>query len=133
MSTAKPTKALVLLVDDDIGFRGILQRFLERSGFLVMTAGNGREALDRLKTHPVDLILTDLMMPEVSGIELIRTLRTRNARIPIIAMSADADLRDDQSLERAAQAGAQVVLEKPFAMNRLIRELQGLLSAPEAP
>ena len=48
-------------------------------------------------------------------------------------MSADADLRDDQSLERAAQAGAQVVLEKPFAMNRLIRELRGLLSAHEAP
>jgi CheY-like chemotaxis protein len=133
VSAAKPSKALILLVDDDIDLRGILHRFLERSGFSVATAGNGREALERLEIQRVDLLLTDLMMPEISGIELIQTVRLRNLSIPIIAMSADADLRNDGSLELAALAGAQVVLEKPFAMNRLIRELQRLLAAPEIP
>ena len=133
MSAAKPSQALILLVDDDIDLRGILHRFLERSGFSVATAGNGREALERLEIQRVDLLLTDLMMPEISGIELIQTVRLRNLSIPIIAMSADADLRNDGSLELAALAGAQVVLEKPFAMNRLIRELQRLLAAPEIP
>ena len=130
---AKPSKALILLVDDDIDLRGILHRFLERSGFSVATAGNGREALECLGIQRFDLLLTDLMMPEISGIELIQTVRLRNLSIPIIAMSADADLRNDGSLELAALAGAQVVLEKPFAMNRLIRELQRLLAAPEIP
>ena len=133
VSAAKPSQALILLVDDDIDLRGILHRFLERSGFSVATAGNGREALERLEIQRVDLLLTDLMMPEISGIELIQTVRLRNLSIPIIAMSADADLRNDGSLELAALAGAQVVLEKPFAMNRLIRELQRLLAAPEIP
>lgn len=133
VSAAKPSKALILLVDDDIDLRGILHRFLERSGFSVATAGNGREALERLEIQRVDLLLTDLMMPEISGIELIQTVRLKNLSIPIIAMSADADLRNEGSLELAALAGAQVVLEKPFAMNRLIRELQRLLAAPEIP
>jgi CheY-like chemotaxis protein len=96
-----------------------------------VAAGNGREALARLETQRVDLMLTDLMMPEISGIELIQTVRKTNLLLPIIAMSADADLRNDRSLELAAQAGAQVVLEKPFAMNRLIREVQRLLAVPE--
>jgi CheY-like chemotaxis protein len=133
VSATKPSKALILLVDDDIDLRGIIHRFLERSGFSVVAAGNGREALACLETQRVDLMLTDLMMPEISGIELIQTVRQTSALLPIIAMSADADLRNDRSLELAAQAGAQVVLEKPFAMNRLIRELHRLLAAPEIP
>jgi CheY-like chemotaxis protein len=131
VSATKPSKALILLVDDDIDLRGIIHRFLERSGFSVVAAGNGREALACLETQRVDLMLTDLMMPEISGIELIQTVRQTSALLPIIAMSADADLRNDRSLELAAQAGAQVVLEKPFAMNRLIREIQSLLATPE--
>ena len=131
MSATKPSKTLILLVDDDIDLRSIIHRFLERSGFSVVVAGNGREALVRLETQGVDLILTDLMMPEISGIELIQTVRQTNLLLPIIAMSADADLRNDRSLELAAQAGAQVVLEKPFAMKRLIREVQRLLAVPE--
>ena len=131
MSATKPSKALILLVDDDIDLRSIIHRFLERSGFSVVAAGNGREALVRLETQRVDLMLTDLMMPEISGIDLIQTVRQTSPSLPIIAMSADADLRNDRSLELAAQAGAQVVLEKPFAMNRLIREIQHLLATPE--
>jgi CheY-like chemotaxis protein len=96
-----------------------------------VTAGNGREALELVENHRVGLLLTDLMMPELSGFELIRTLRLDHPSLPIIAMSADADLRNDRSLELATEAGAHVVLEKPFAMSRLIRELQGLLAAPE--
>lgn len=131
MPTAKQSKGLILLVDDDVDLRGILHRFLERAGFSVVTAGNGREALEQMKTHRVDLLLTDLMMPEIPGIELIRTVRRDHPSLPIIAMSADSDLRNDRSLELATEAGAHVVLEKPFAMSRLIRELQGLLAAPE--
>jgi CheY-like chemotaxis protein len=57
VSATKPSKALILLVDDDIDLRGIIHRFLERSGFSVVAAGNGREALVRLKTQRVDLML----------------------------------------------------------------------------
>lgn len=129
MASATPSKAVVLLVDDDDDLRPILRRFLERSGLSVTTACNGREALESLATQRADLVLTDLMMPEMSGIELIRALRLGHPALPVIAMSADADLRGDRSLESASQAGAQVVLEKPFAMNRLIREIQALLAA----
>lgn len=128
---AKQSKGLILLVDDDIDLRGILHGFLERSGFSVVIAGNGREALEQAKNHRVDLLLTDLMMPEIPGIELIRTVRQNHPTLPIIAMSADADLRNDRSLELATEAGAHVVLEKPFAMSRLIREVLSLLAAPK--
>ena len=99
MPTAKQSKGLILLVDDDINLRGILHRFIERSGYSVVTAGNGREALELVNNHRVGLLLTDLMMPEISGFELIRTLRHDHPSLPIIAMSADADLRNDRSLE----------------------------------
>ncbi|MEY4324078.1 MAG: Sensor histidine kinase TmoS [Verrucomicrobiota bacterium] len=128
---AKQSKGLILLVDDDIDLRGILHGFLERSGFSVVLAGNGQEALEQAKNHRVDLLLTDLMMPEIPGIELIRTVRQNHLTLPIIAMSAGADLRNDRSLELATEAGAHVVLEKPFAMSRLIREVLSLLAAPK--
>ncbi len=128
MASEKPSKALILLVDDDCDLRGILGRSLERSGLSVMTAGNGREALERLAAHGADLVVTDLMMPEMSGLELIRALRSGHPALPIIAMSAGAELRGDRSLESASKAGAQVVLEKPFAMQRLIREIRSLLA-----
>ena len=87
MSATKPSKALILLVDDDIDLRGIIHRFLERSGFSVVAAGNGREALELVENHRVGLLLTDLMMPELSGFELIRTLRHDHPSLPIIALN----------------------------------------------
>jgi CheY-like chemotaxis protein len=129
VASTTPSKTRILLVDDDEDLRGIIRRFLDRSGFSVTTATHGREALERLATERADLVVTDLMMPEMSGLELIRELRSGHPTLPIIAMSAGADLRGDRSLEQASQAGARVVLEKPFAMHRLIHEIRALLAA----
>jgi CheY-like chemotaxis protein len=77
----------ILLIDDDDTMRLTLCRSLERAGYETHATGNGRAALKCLREAPVDLILTDILMPEMEGIELILSLRRSHPALPIIAMS----------------------------------------------
>lgn len=116
----------ILLVDDDEALRSILIEGLESEGFDVSAASNGREALKYLETDTADIVLTDISMPEMDGIELIRHLHSEHSRrFCIIAMTAGLELptttRNNFVLLRAAGTyGAMRTIEKPFRLPALL-------------
>ncbi len=101
----------VLIVDDDFGTRALILKSLELEHLELVTAGNGREALEILERRPVDLVLTDLYMPEMDGFELLATMLQRFASVPVIVMSSSELPELGEELTRR---GALRFLEKPF-------------------
>lgn len=112
----------ILLVEDSSDLRHLFARILKGNGFEVCEAANGREALDCLSGFEPELVLTDLMMPDVDGYELIRRLRAMPtmAGVPIVAMTADATNRADREARRA---GAADLLLKPFDFRAMLDRL----------
>ena len=82
-----PLQQRILLVDDDEAVRSVLRRSLVKAGYEVHEAGEGGAALKLLASAPADLIITDLVMPEMEGIEFIMALRKTHPKLPVIAMS----------------------------------------------
>jgi CheY-like chemotaxis protein len=107
----------VLVVDDDADSREILKLVLGDAGFMVETARDAREALERLRAAQPDLILSDLQMPGMSGLDLIRTLRGRGIPVPVVLLTG-ADTRD--LCTSAAAYGAAACLAKPANLDELI-------------
>lgn len=105
----------ILIVDDVEGVRQSLQIVLESAGFDILEAENGREALDILyKTDDIDIVLTDIMMPEMNGLQLCKEIRNTFKHIKIIAMSGGGNLlQGDPTLEEAAKFAVKVI-RKPF-------------------
>jgi CheY-like chemotaxis protein len=117
----------ILAIDDDDLIRTMLVRMLERSGFEVVTARNGREAMARFHSEPPDLIVTDIIMPDLDGIETIMELKRASAGIPIIAISGGGRAHAMQFLETAQKLGADVILPKPFREADLVSAISRLL------
>ena len=110
----------ILVIEDEPAFRSVVVDTLIRNGYAVIEAEDGRAGLALLKTNAVDVIITDVLMPDVDGIEVIMKLREAKSSIPIIAMTGrpeDADVY----LNVAKALGAQRVLMKPFAMDDLLK------------
>ena len=103
----------ILVVDDNASNRELLRRRLERQGHTVLLAAGGAQALTMTKDTPVDLILLDLLMPDVNGFDVLRALKSDPARrdIPVIMISA---LNEIDSIVRCIEAGAEDYLAKPF-------------------
>lgn len=118
----------VLVVDDDPELRKIISMNLEHAGFSVHTAANGPDALDFLEGHSADLILLDIMMPELDGIETTRRIRANNdARIkltPIILLTAKSE---EQDRVIGLEAGADDYVTKPFSNLELIARVRAHL------
>jgi DNA-binding response OmpR family regulator len=113
----------LLLVEDEVGIRDAFALLLELEGFHVQTAVDGLDAIDLLARTPVDLVVTDLMMPRLDGLELARRIRAAQGSSPPIVMITAAS-------ESAAQARALVdaVLVKPFDANALLDTIHRLLA-----
>ncbi len=120
--------ARVMAVDDDHVIRGLLEVNLEMEGHDVVTAVDGRDALEKVQTDPPDLILLDVMMPNVNGWQVAETLKQdpRTRTIPIIFLSARAMEAD---VRKGTDLGVQAYVTKPFdpidlmeLVNRLIAE-----------
>jgi CheY-like chemotaxis protein len=109
----------ILVVDDEPAQRSLLRRILERAGHEVSDAGDGAAALQAVRESPPDLVVTDMMMPVMSGAELIRQLRCEpdTAGIPILVASGDSHLA----------AGADAVVTKPFSWSHLVEVAEALL------
>jgi len=119
----------ILVVDDEPGMRSWLVEILEGAGYRVFTAGNGRQARSRVEEHAVDLVITDLVMPEEEGIEMIRTLRKASAKLKIIAMTGS----DSPDILAAAKIlGAQATLLKPLAAETVLACVGKLATARPA-
>lgn len=123
--TFKPTT--VLVVDDELSLRNFVRRNLEIRNYHVHTAANGLEALALFNTHPVDLVVLDLMMPHMDGLEVIRRIR-QSAYIPIIVLSA---LGEEEDKIKAFKLGADDYLTKPFGVGELLARIQAVLRRRE--
>lgn len=124
----------ILLIDDDEPLRRALALTLERSGYEVKPAGNGRIALDLIATWTPDLVITDIIMPEMEGIQTILALRKTNPALPIIAMSGGGRLKAESHLGLAKRLGAKVVLSKPFLPSEFLEAVaQTLANQPQPP
>ena len=115
---------VILVVDDEQSSRELLTNFLEGAGYKVVTAEDGRQALALLQEHQVSAIITDLRMPNVNGLRLIRELRENGDTIPILAVSG---INRDQ-LMLAEDYGANVGLSKPIDRDELLKIVEQVLS-----
>lgn len=118
--------ARILIVDDEVTFRSVVATALTQNGHSIIEAEDGRSALAALKGEAVDLVITDVLMPEQDGLEVIMNVRDANNPIPIIAMTGHPG-KADLYLRLAKALGAQRVLEKPFRMETLLGAIRELL------
>ncbi len=117
----------ILVVDDDIEIREMLRTMLERAGYDVLEAANGNLAIGIYRREAVDLIITDLIMPEKEGIEMIMELCREHPGIKIIAMSGGARVHPQSHLDMARALGARHVFTKPFGAQEMIRVVRELV------
>jgi len=123
---------VVLVLEDNEAYRTLMCDVLTQSGFDVHSAPDGRRVSTFLREHRVDLIITDLSMPERDGLETLTELRYSHPRLPVIAISGDVPLNRDLYLKLAEKLGAARVLAKPFKMDQLIACAREALAASSA-
>jgi signal transduction histidine kinase/response regulator RpfG family c-di-GMP phosphodiesterase len=126
-TTAESATAQILVVDDNPDLRSYVSHVLQHRGYHVRTAANGETALELVETHTPDLILTDLMMPGLSGLDVIQRLRNdeRFHSTPIILLTAKVD---DETRISGVEQGADAYLGKPFNDRELLAEVRNLLA-----
>jgi two-component system, OmpR family, response regulator MprA len=123
-------RSRLLVVDDDPDVRDSLRRALGYAGYAVATAANGMEALSSLTRSPVDLVILDVLMPMLDGLEACRALRDRGNAIPVLLLTA-RDAIDDRVA--GLEAGADDYLVKPFALRELLARVNALLRRAQPP
>lgn len=121
--------ANILLVDDDAAVRKTVRLLLERANHLVVEAADGRGALSCLETAQFDLVVTDLNMPEMDGIEVLMALRARGVHVPVVAISGGGRMPKELLLKSAGALGAVTTLAKPFALSELRRVVEEALAS----
>jgi len=122
---AKPP--VILVIDDDAQLRGFLCEVLDQSGYQVYQAENGTIGSELFNIHAPDLVLTDIVMPEKEGMELIMELRSASPTLPIIAMSGGNAGFSGSYLAAAGKLGANITLAKPFTASHLLTAIEELL------
>lgn len=128
----KPIQS-ILVVDDDAVSRKKLCRILQRLGFEhIQEAGQGNEALALLKEHPVDLVMADWHMPELSGLELLKAIRAEETLCKIYVYLVTVEGRQAQIVE-AVQAGATGYIMKPFSQESIKQKLGDVISSNMVP
>lgn len=121
--------ARILIIDDEKLVRATLLQTLEKAGHEVIEAANGKDGIALYEETGADLVITDIIMPEKEGIETILDLRRDHPELKIIAISGGARIGATNHLELAGTAGAQCVLQKPFAQQDLLRAIRDTLDA----
>jgi two-component system chemotaxis response regulator CheY len=119
----------VLVVDDSAAIRKILQRVLRQTGMAIRTiheAGDGQEALELLKSQSVDLVLTDINMPKMDGIQLLGALKASSQwqRIPVVMITTEGG---ETKVGEAVRLGAAGYVRKPFTADQIKEKLAGIL------
>jgi DNA-binding response OmpR family regulator len=127
----------VLIIDDEVEVGHALRRVLERADFEVNIATSSHEGLALFDQQPADLVITDIIMPKMHGIDLIRNLRARHPAIRIVAISGGGNfgplqyqpeaITTSAYLAAATEAGADAVLRKPFDKDELLDVVRRLL------
>jgi two-component system, cell cycle response regulator CpdR len=127
--TAKPScvpAKRILLAEDDASMRAFLERALAKAGYEVTGFANGKDAYDRLLNEPFALLLTDIVMPQMDGIELARLASEFNPKLKIMFITGFAAVTLNTNTPTPKDAR---VLSKPFHLKDLVREIDRLLAA----
>ena len=116
----------ILIVEDDPDIAHLVARYLDKAGFLTERAASGRDALQAIAVKPPDLLVLDLMLPHVDGLEVCRRVRANEATaaIPIIMLTARAE---ESERIVGLELGADDYLAKPFSPNELVARVRALL------
>jgi DNA-binding response OmpR family regulator len=131
VDNTSPTGApVVLLVDDDAGIRRAVAAGLELEGFAVVGASGGRAALEAIDRVRPAIVLLDLAMPDLDGLEVLRRLRGAGDQVPVCILSARDDVEDRV---RGLEAGADDYVVKPFALEEVVARVHALLRRQVAP
>jgi CheY-like chemotaxis protein len=127
----------VLIIDDEEDIRDVLYDVLNRAGFEVETASTGDEGIDKLRSNPADMIVTDIIMPGKDGVVTIREIRKEFPDTKIIAISGGGNfgsnayepnaIKTTAYLAAAGEAGADVILSKPFDREALMEAIRTLI------
>src|SRR2546422_5284298 len=120
----RPVKAHILVVDDDPRITDLLRRVLAYEGYSTATAASGTEALNRTLERPPDLIVLDIMLPGLDGLEVAQRLRAAGDQVPILMLTA-RDMVADRV--KGLETGADDYLVKPFAPEELVARVKALL------
>lgn len=116
----------ILVVDDESHIRRLIEFTLKKGRYRLIMATNGREALELASAEMPDMIILDVLMPEMDGIEALRQLKgdTATAAIPVILLTG---IGQSNTREKAEQEGTAVYLTKPFSPNKLLREVERMI------
>jgi CheY-like chemotaxis protein len=116
MVMAEKNMGKLMIVDDNEGVRHLVSRWLERAGFSVSQAKDGAEALDLIKKEPPDIILADIRMPKINGLELARMVKRDFPDTKVVLMTAYSS---PQTIAQAKREGVDDYLEKPFTQDQV--------------
>lgn len=122
----------ILFIDDNEPFRVSFSRILERVGYAVQQAGDGREGLRLYQADPPDLVICDLIMPDVEGLETMRGIHQINKEARILAISGGGRVNPLDYLKVAQMMGAVETLAKPFSSEELIQAVEKLIGTGRA-
>jgi DNA-binding response OmpR family regulator len=118
----------ILVVDDDPYILMSLEFLMKKNGYEVMVARNGEEALDILNTSIPDIVLLDIMMPDVNGYDICKHIKSTNnlKNSKVIFMSAKTK---DSDIKKGYELGASLYVKKPFSTRELVKDIKGLLNS----
>jgi CheY-like chemotaxis protein len=119
----------ILVIDDDAVLRRVITLALEQAGHSVLRCENGRKAIEYLAHAQADLLITDIVMPEMDGVETVRAARRLAPQLPILAISGGGSFAPDDYLGIAQVFGANAVLPKPFRPAELVAKVAAMLAA----
>ena len=118
----------ILIIDDEPGVLGVLRKILEGVGHVVTEALEGEEALRQYEGQPADLVITDIFMPGMDGIEFLVHIRKTFPDARVLAMSGGGILSRDQALSDASLLGADHILQKPFSKEEVLAAVDMTMS-----
>jgi CheY-like chemotaxis protein len=120
--------AKILIIDDDPSIQTMLKRMLEKAGYEVDIASNGSEGLEKIESCPPDLLVTDIVMPEKEGLELIFYLRGKNPGLKIVAISGGGRFHYEGYLTSAKLLGADLIFQKPLVHKEFVQAIADLIN-----
>ena len=120
------SKGTILLVDDDLEFRKAMKRMFERSGYEITAAADGREALEALKYKKFDLVISDLRMPNLGGLELMSELRRQGVETPVVFLTAYGEVESYMDL---MNLGAFEYVNKPVKSKEILEVARRAIEA----
>ena len=123
--------ARILVIDDSVSILAFMEQVLTSAGHIVVPVSSGDQGIKALKSVAMDLIITDIYMPEMDGMEIMRSLRRLNINTPVVAISSKMDAMGMNKMVRAM--GAWDTLKKPFNSAELIAVVEKALRTPVNP